>query len=258
MTTPFTYEFGYSWWIGWGLSGPHRAVRRLAVLALRLKWRRWVVITSSVLAAWAVAGLLMTHFLFGLNFPVDLPTEHFLSSGSGRVVDIGAGSGRASIGLLLARPRVTVTAVDIYSGYYGIDDNTPERFMLNARIAGVADRAEARVGDARELPLATSTYDGAISVAAIDHLPRAGIPKALAEAARVLKPGGEFLLTIVNVDAWARFASPHAFGHHPAANPGRWRTLLESSGFEIREQGTQPGALYFLSRKTRPSSRSSS
>ena len=189
---------------------------------------------------------------------MELPTEQFLSSGAGRVVDIGAGSGRAAIGLLLARPRVTVTAVDIYTGYYGIDDNTPERFMLNARIAGVADRAEAKVGDARELPLATGTYDGAISVAAIDHLPRAGIPKALAEAARVLKPGGEFLLTIVNVDAWARFASPHALGHHPAANPGRWRAMLESSGFEIVEQGTQPGALYFLSRKTRPSSRSSS
>ena len=123
---------------------------------------------------------------------------------------------------------------------------------------GVADRAEAKVGDARELPLATGTYDGAISVAAIDHLPRSGVPKALAEAARILKPGGEFLLTIVNVDAWARFASPHAFGHHPPANAGRWRTLLESSGFEIREQGTQPGAMYFLSRKSRPSFRSPS
>ena len=58
------------------------------------------------------------------------------------------------MGLLLARPRVTVTAVDIYKGFYGIEDNTPERLMRNARIAGVADRAEAKVGDARDLPLA--------------------------------------------------------------------------------------------------------
>ena len=106
-----------------------------------------------------------------------------------------------AIGLLLAKPRVTVTAVDIYKGYYGIDDNTPERFMLNARIAGVADRADAKVGDARELPLETGAYDGAISLAAIDHIRRADIPKALAEAARILKPRGEFLLMIVNVDA---------------------------------------------------------
>jgi hypothetical protein len=36
------------------------------------------------------------------------------------------------------------------SGYWGIDENTPERFMKNARIAGVAERAAARVGDMRE------------------------------------------------------------------------------------------------------------
>jgi SAM-dependent methyltransferase len=123
--------------------------------------------------------------------------------------------------------------------------------MANARIAGVAERAEAQVGDARELPLATGAYDGVISVAAIDHLPRAGILAALAEAARVLKPGGEFLLTIVNVDAWAWVASPHAMVHHPRADQGQWRAWLESSGFDVVEQGTQPGALYFLSRKSR-------
>jgi SAM-dependent methyltransferase len=258
MTTPFTYDFGYSWPITWGHLVPILLFGGLAALGWWLRWRRWLLIASSLLAVWGVAGLLITHFVFRLGFPLVLPTEQFLSSGTGRVVDIGAGSGRAAIGLLLAKPRVTVTAVDIYRGYYGIDDNTPERFMLNARIAGVADRAEAIVGDARELPLATGTYDGVISLAAIDHVPRAGIPKALAEAARVLKPGGEFLLMIVNVDGWARFASPHAIGHHPRADPNRWRAMLAAAGFEIVEQGTQPAVLYFLSRKPRPSSRSSS
>lgn len=249
MTTPLTYELGYTWWIAWGHLVPIAIFGAIAALGVWLRWRRWLVIASSLIVVWGVAGLLITHFVIRLNLPLVLPTGQFLSSGSGRVVDIGAGSGRAAVGLLLARPRVTVTGVDIYKGYYGIDDNTPERFMLNARIAGVADRAEARVGDARELPFATGSYDGAISVAAIDHIPRAGIPTALAEAARVLKPGGEFLLIVVNVDAWMRFASPHAMGHHPAADANRWRGLLESAGFAIVEQGTQPGALYFLGRK---------
>lgn len=249
MTTPFTYEFGYSWWIGWGYLVPIALFGGLAAVGLWLGWRRWLVIVLSIPVVWGVAGLLITHFVLRLHLPLEIPTEQFLSSGGGRVVDIGAGSGRAAMGLLLARPRATVTGVDIYRGYYGIDDNTPERFMVNARIAGVADRAEAKLGDARELPLGTGTYDGAISLAAIDHLPRAGIPKALAEAARVLKPGGEFLLMVVNVDAWARFASPHALGHHPRADPNRWRALLESAGFEIVEQGTQPAVLYFLARK---------
>ncbi len=251
MTTPFTYEFGYSWWIGWGHLVPIAVFGSIAWLVWRLGWNRWLAVASSLLAAWGVAGLLITHVLFQINVPLKLPTARFLSSGSGRVVDIGAGSGRAAIGLLLARPRATVTGIDIYKGYYGIDDNTPERLMLNARIAGVADRAEAKVGDARELPLATGTYDGVISLAAIDHLPRVGIPKALSEAARVLKPDGEFLLMVVNADPWAWIASPHAIAHHPPADPNRWRASLESSGFEVVEQGTQPGVLYFLSRKPR-------
>jgi SAM-dependent methyltransferase len=258
MTTPFTYEFGYSWPITWGLLVPLALCGGLAALGIWLKWRRWLVIGSSLLAIWAVAGLVITHFLFRLSFPLELPTQQFLSSGTGRVVDIGAGSGRAAIGLLLAKPRVTVTAIDIYRGYYGIDDNTPERFMRNARIAGVADRADAKVGDARELPLETGAYDGAISLAAIDHIRRADIPKALVEAARVLKPRGEFLLMVVNVDHWAMFASPYALGHHPRADANRWRAMLEAAGFDIVEQGTQPAVLYFLTRKRDPSSRSSS
>lgn len=250
MTTPFTYDFGYSWLVAWGYVIPIALFGGLTGLGLWLGWRRSLVVTSGLVATWAIASLVIIH-AFGINTPQQLPTGQFLSSGTGRVVDVGAGSGRAAVGLLLARPRVTVTAVDIYSGYYGIDDNTPERFMRNARIAGVADRAQALVGDARDLPLAASEYDGVISAFAIDHLNRDGIPKALAEAGRVLKPGGEFLLMIVNVDWWAKLTSPHAMAHHRAADPKAWRTLLESAGFEIVEQGTKPMTLYFLSRKSR-------
>lgn len=249
MTSPFTYDFGYSWPILWGYLIPVALFGGLAGMGLWLGWRRWLVISSSILAVWSFVSMVAIH-AFGINTPQRLPTEQFLASGSGRVVDVGAGSGRAAVGLLLARPRVTVTGVDIYSGYYGIDDNTPERFMVNARIAGVADRAEAIVGDARELPLPTGEYDGVISSYAIDHISRDEIPKALSEAERVLKPGGEFLLMIVNVDWWALLTSP-PMAHHPRANPVRWRTMLETAGFEIVEQGTKPMTLYFLSRKSR-------
>ena len=252
MASPFIYDFGYSWLIVWGQVILIALFGGLAGLGLWLRWPRWRVIAFGVPAMWATFSLVAIH-AFGINAPQSLPTEQFLAAGSGRVVDIGAGSGRASVGLLLARPRVTVTAVDIYSGYYGIDDNTPERFMTNARIAGVADRAQAIVGDARDLPLATGAYDGAISTFAIDHITRDDIPKALSEACRVLKPDGEFLLMIVNVDWWALLTSPHAIAHHPRANPVRWRTMLETAGFEIAEQGTRPMAMYFLSRKLEPS-----
>jgi SAM-dependent methyltransferase len=251
MTTPFTYAFGYNWWIVWGHLVPLAIFGGIALLGRRLRWRRGLILGSSLVAVWALAGLLITHFVFRIGFPLQLPVAGFFASGTGRVVDIGAGSGRAAIGVLLAKPRATVTGVDIYRGFYGIDDNTPERFVRNARIAGVADRAEAVVGDARELPFGSETFDAAISLAAIDHLPRADIPKALAEAARVLKPGGDFLLMLVNADGWAKLASPHAVGHHPSADPNRWRALLAAAGFDVVNQGTQPAVLYFLARKPR-------
>jgi len=242
------YEFGYSWYVGYGHLVPLALAAALGGLAAWRGWPRWVAVLAGVVALWAVAGLLITHLL-GINTPLELPTARFLSSGSGRVLDAGAGSGRAAVGVLLARPKATVTGLDIYQGYWGIDDNTPERFMTNARIAGVADRAEARTGDMRDMPFEESEFDAVVSAYAIDHLRQDGIVKAVAEVARVLKPRGEFLLMIVNVDWLTQIASPHALAHHPPQDPARWRALLQRGGFAVEEEGTRPGTLYFLARK---------
>lgn len=211
-------------------------------------WPRWLAALTGALALWGAAALIVTHALLRINLPVAPYTERFLASGGGRILDVGAGSGRAAIGLLLARPDTTVVGLDIYQGYFGIDDNTPERLLANARRAGVAGRIEARTGDMREMPFADAAFDGAISVAAIDHLRRDGTVKALAEVSRVLKPGGEFLLVIVNVDAWAWLTSPHAIAHHPRQDPDWWRAALAQNGFAVVDEGTAPSARYFLAR----------
>lgn len=243
------YDFGYSWYVTSGHLVPLAIAAALGALALWRAWPRWVPALAAIVGLWALAGLFVTHVVFGLNSPVELPTERFLASGSGRVLDAGAGSGRAAVGVLLARPGTTVTGLDIYEGYWGIDDNTPERFLANARIAGGADRADVRTGDMRDMPFKDGAFDGVISVAAIDHLSEEGTTKALSEAARVLRARGEFLLMIVNADWLARLVSPHALAHHPAQDPARWRSLLEQAGFAVEEDGTQPGTLYFFARK---------
>lgn len=248
MNTPFTYDFGYAWQITWAPAIPVVLCGGLAALAYWLGWRRWVVLGAAALAAWGLVALIFVHAIFRLNLPMDLPTERFLASGGGAVVDVGAGSGRAGVGLLLARPQATLTAIDIYDGFWGITANTPERFMRNARIAGVAERARAQVGDARSIPLADAAYDGVISTYAIDHLRRAEIPTALAEVKRILKPGGEFLLAIVDVDWWLLFISP-PIAHHPRADRELWRRMITTAGFEILEQGKTPASLHFLTRK---------
>jgi SAM-dependent methyltransferase len=187
--------------------------------------------------------------MFRLHAPQDLPTDAFLASGRGHVLDAGAGSGRSAMGLLSARPQATVTALDIYDGFYGIVDNTPDRFLANARAGGFEHRVAVETGDVRQMPFEDRTFDGVVSSFAIDHLPRRTIPTAIGEVARVLKPDGELLLMIVNVDLWTLLVSPHALHHHPPADAARWREMLDEGGFTIAEEGTRPAMRYFYATK---------
>ena len=158
----FEYDFGYSWPITYGFAVPLVIGIVLAAVATWRRWRPWVSVLSGVIIVWSAAALFVTNVVWGINKPMTLPTERFLQSGSGRVLDVGAGSGRAAVGVLLARPHATVTALDLYSGYYGIDDNTPAHFMKNTQIAGAANRAEARVGDVRDMPFADGSFDAVV------------------------------------------------------------------------------------------------
>jgi ubiquinone/menaquinone biosynthesis C-methylase UbiE len=154
--------------------------------------------------------------------------------------------------VLLARPQAEVVAVDLYEGYFGIADNTPQRLLENAARAGVEDRVEPQVGDLRDLPLDDDSFDAAVSAFVIDHLDRDGVERSLAEIERVLRPEGDFLLMVVNPDPWIRVAYPF-FVHHGyfggRTDHERWRVRLEEAGLGVVEMGTTPGTLYVLARK---------
>jgi SAM-dependent methyltransferase len=246
MLNFLTYDFGYSWTVRYSMVLPLTLAAALGAIAVWRSWPRWVAVVLLVVGVWSAVGIVVLNAM--LNAPMSLPTGQFLTSGSGRVLDVGAGSGRAAIGVLLARPHTTAMGVDIYSGYWGIDENTPERFMTNARIAGVAERAATRVGDMRELPFRDAEFDAVVSSYAIDHLRRAERPKAIAEVARVLKPGGEFLLMIIRVD-WKTWLVSPLLAHHPSQNPEPWRAILQENGFTLKEEGTAFTTLYFLAKK---------
>jgi len=242
------YDFGYAWPWTWGhLIGAVLFV--MLALGLRAARRPLWSLACVALAVWAVAGAAIVNGVLRFSLPVPLPTEQFLASGQGRVLDLGAGSGRSTLMVLLARPAARVTALDIFGAEYGISGNTPDRLRANARAAGAEDRLDVRVGDMREMPFEAQSFDGVVSVAAIDHLDREGVRRTFAEVARVLEPGGDFLLMVINQDGWIRAAFPF-LAHHGyfggRANPDRWRDALTTAGFDVVEMGTQPGTLYLL------------
>ena len=246
----FRYDFGYAWPWTWG-HAIAALVFALATAGLAAAGRRGWSLLTGALTIWAIAGAIIVNGLLRFGLPEVLPTAQFLARGEGRVLDLGAGSGRSTLMVLLGRPAARVTALDIFGTEYGIVGNSPDRLLANAKAAGALDRVDVRVGDMRAMPFEAHTYDGAVSVAAIDHLSRDGVRNTFAEVMRVLKPNADFLLMVINQDTWIRTAFP-MLAHHGyfggQAHPDRWRDAMTSAGLVVVESGLRPGMLWVLAR----------
>jgi SAM-dependent methyltransferase len=252
-------EFGYPWWLTYGHLVITAIVLPLWLLGWARKWSKLLLAVIGAVAVWSLAAFLVARFGLDVNGRTGMPTQSFLSSGSGRVLDMGAGSGRSSLMVLEARPKTTLVALDSfsteYTRHFGTDgtrevlDVGRERLLANFRAAGVEQRATIQPGDMRKMPFEAATFDGIVSAYAIDHLGREGIVNAMSEASRVLKPGGEFLLMVIAKDFCVNFAWGPVFMHGGVRGPARWEKYLRDAGFEIVEEGTRPATLYFLARK---------
>ncbi|PRY50029.1 methyltransferase family protein [Geodermatophilus tzadiensis] len=115
------------------------------------------------------------------------------------------GTGRRGLGARVAVEQfgaTEVTAFDLHPASVG---------RARMRCADLADRVTFRVGDATALPVDDGSVDLVVDFHALHHIPdwRA----AVAEAARVLRPGGLLALTEMTarfVDApWLRAVSRH-------------------------------------------------
>jgi 2-polyprenyl-3-methyl-5-hydroxy-6-metoxy-1,4-benzoquinol methylase len=120
------------------------------------------------------------HAILGLLRAADLP------AGSS-IIDLGCGPGLLSLDLARL-------------GYRGTGlDGAPamvEHSRSQAEAAGVAALWQYRVGDVEDVPLPARSFDAAISAGVIEYLPDDyGLVR---EAARLLKPGGRFILCVTN------------------------------------------------------------
>ena len=191
--------------------------------------------------------------VFNINGVPTLPTQAFLSSGVGHVLDIGAGTGRSSIMVLEYRPQATLVAVDLFSEsfneHFGHSGTPQQRLLANLETARVDQRATITTADMRKLPFESSSFDAVVSAYAMDHLNRSGTDQALLEAARVLKPGGDFLLILIANEKWAKFAFGPLLSHGGFRGASWWAAHVQQTGFQIIEQGTHPLTFYLLARR---------
>jgi SAM-dependent methyltransferase len=246
-------DFGYPWWLSYG----HLIVLVPAALVLLLgyarKWSKWTMLLLSVLVLWSSAAFLVTRFAFDVNGTPSLPTQSFFRSGKGRVLDMGAGTGRSSIMVLESRPQATLVALDLFADsferHFGRGESPQQRLLANLKEAGVEQRATIETADMRKLPFEPAAFDAVVSAYAIDHLNRQGIDQALAEAARVIKPGGDFLLILIANDAWAKFTFGPVLSHGGTRGPAWWTARLQEVGFRVVEEGTRPVTLYLLAQR---------
>ena len=113
-----------------------------------------------------------------------------------RVLDVGCGTGNAS--LAAARRRAIVTGIDIASCLI-------TRAQQRATAEGLST-IEFQVGDATVLPFADNSFDYVISTFGAVFFPDQAATAA--ELARVVRPGGTIALT-----AWARQSFPSDIYH---------------------------------------------
>lgn len=246
-------NFGYPWYLSYG----HLVIAAVALsfwlLGYARKWSRVAMVLIGAITLWSFAALLVARFGLDVNGRLPLPTQTFLASGTGRVLDMGAGTGRSTLMVLEARPLTTVVALDLfaesYEHHFGTGQSGQERLLSNLKAAGLENRATIQTGDMRKLPFEAATFDAIVSTYAIDHLGRDGAVASLSEASRVLKPGGEFLMMVIAKDLWLKFAFGPMLLHSGTRGAAQWTKLLQDAGFQMVEQGARPATLYFLARK---------
>ena len=98
-----------------------------------------------------------------------------------RILDVGCGDG--ALTRFLAREGAIATGIDV-----------SETRLADARAAEPVPGADYREGRGEKLPFADASIDGVVYNNALHHVPVHAMAAALAEAARVLKPGGRLLV----------------------------------------------------------------
>lgn len=140
--------------------------------------------------------------------------------GDERLLDLGCGRGAVLIAAARRLPAGRAVGADLWTADQS--GNRPEATLANAAAAGVGDRVEVHTADMTALPFPDGSFDIVTSALAIHNI---GSPegryRAVDEAMRVLRPGGQLLVA----DFWPmarKYAAHIGQGTLRGLGPGYW------------------------------------
>jgi SAM-dependent methyltransferase len=107
-------------------------------------------------------------------------------------LDLGCGPGRHS--LQFAEAGFTVFSMDL-------SEDAVASLADRARASGA--KLKASCGDMRRLPYGDASMDCLLAYHVVSHTDTRGIREVIGELRRVLRPGGEFYLTLCSKKAWS-------------------------------------------------------
>ncbi len=153
----------------------------------------------------------------------------------GDVLELGSGSGAMAVELLDRYPAIRFVATDV---------DPAMRAAARERLARYGERASVEEADATRLPFPDASFDAVISFVMLHHV--IAWEQALAETARVLRPGGLFAGYDLVESGLSRLThrvdrSPHRM----ATTEGLRSRLAELSFEDVR---VQPGLAGLVTR----------
>jgi SAM-dependent methyltransferase len=125
--------------------------------------------------------------------------------GDEQVLDLGCGRGAVLLAAAQHLTRGRTVGVDRWRRR-DRPDNSLRQARRNAVCEGVADRVELLSADIAALPFAAESFDLVLSSLVLHNLSPRNQKRALAEAVRVLRPGGRLL--VADLGAVGRYRRP--------------------------------------------------